>query len=83
MKTIDEMDIASQVKSIILSISSIPDRQYADTASFKEELGFDSLDMIEMIMTCERDFYISLPDKEWKHLDTPQELTHLIQTLRS
>ena len=45
---------------------------------FKEDLGLDSLDIVELVMCCEREFFINLPDKAISKTQTPAELVKLI-----
>ena len=73
-----KMDISEQIKEIILDIADIPSQKYMDSAKLREDLGMDSLDMVELIMVCEKDFYVNLPDKEWKLVETPRQLADLI-----
>lgn len=44
----------------------------------KDDLGLDSLDMVEIIMSCEKDFFTNLPDKEWAKCKTILELEQII-----
>ena len=42
-------------------------------ASFMEDLGADSLDLVELIMTFESDFGITIPDEDSSELTTVQK----------
>lgn len=44
----------------------------------KNDLGLDSLDMVEVIMMCEKDFFTNLPDREWTKSETVLDLERLI-----
>ena len=43
------------------------------TAKVGADLGLDSLDLVELVMNCEREFGISLQDSEWIRLSTVGE----------
>lgn len=70
--------LANTLKSIVLDIAEIAPDSYHPYADFKADLGLDSLDMVELIMICEKDFVIHLPDHEWTNIASPEELLQLI-----
>ncbi|MDW3647540.1 MAG: acyl carrier protein [Bacteroidia bacterium] len=79
-KVARRVELENQIKDIILEVSDKSIRDYSENAQFKSDLGLDSLDMVELIMICEKDFYITLPDSEWEGLRTPSELIDLISS---
>ncbi|MCI4670142.1 MAG: acyl carrier protein [Bacteroidia bacterium] len=52
--------------------------QISQELRFKDDLGLDSLDMVEVIMICEKDFFTNLPDLEWTKSSTVMDLENLI-----
>lgn len=42
-------------------------------------LGIDSLDQVELIMTCEKEFNIEIPDDKAVELVTPRQLIEYLQ----
>jgi acyl carrier protein len=42
-------------------------------------LGIDSLDQVELIMTCEKEFDIMIPDDKAVELVTPRQLIEYLQ----
>ena len=48
---------------VLIDTLSISQEQIAPDARFKEELGVDSLDMVELIMEFENVFKIQVPDE--------------------
>ena len=76
--TISSSNLADAFRLIVLEIGEIIPESYRLDASFSSDFGMDSLDMVELIMICEKDFVIHLPDHEWTSLDTPAELLGLI-----
>ncbi|WNJ18834.1 acyl carrier protein [Pontibacter sp. G13] len=73
------ISLESHIKSLVLEISGEAESHYQDEASLKDDLAMDSLDMVELVMLCERDFFILLPDHEWSHIQTVGELVELIR----
>lgn len=52
---------------------------YKEEDNFREDLGCDSLDMIEVIMECEREFNIVIPDSAFDSIKTIQDLIDYIK----
>ncbi len=55
-------DIAAEVKRIIVIHLGVAEEQIANDAGFKD-LGADSLDVVEVVMTCEERFDLEIPTK--------------------
>ena len=45
-----------------------------------EDLGADSLDMVEMLMTLEEEFGISIPDEDAMNLKTVEDIASYIES---
>ena len=73
MKTIDK------VKQIIAEQLCISTDDIADEAKVVEELGADSLDVVEMLMTFEDEFGVSIPDEKLKELSDIPSIVKLIE----
>ena len=58
------MDIEAKVKEIIMDKLGVEENQIADDASFTNDLGADSLDIVELVMGFESEFNISIPDED-------------------
>lgn len=52
-------------------------------ANFQDDLGFDSLDAIEILMEAEREFGVTIPDDRIEHIKTVREAIDLIMELDS
>ena len=57
-------NIAEDVKAIIVEKLGVDPSEVKDTASFQNDLGADSLDIVELIMDFEKKFGIQIPDDE-------------------
>lgn len=49
-------------------------------ASFIDDLGADSLDIVELVMAMEEEFEIEIPDEDAEGLKTVQDVTSYLQT---
>lgn len=67
------------LQQIIEEIGEIKKENFDWSDRLKEDVGLDSLDMVELVMVCERDFLISLPDNEWLSVRTGNDLLTLIR----
>lgn len=64
------MDVEAKVKEIILDKLGVEESQITPTASFTNDLGADSLDIVELVMGFESAFNISIPDEDAEKIST-------------
>ena len=57
-------NVAEQVKAIIADKLGIDEDQIVDTANFTNDLGADSLDVVELVMEFEKVFGIEISDDD-------------------
>lgn len=70
-----------QVKTAVAEQLGITDPNEIDnSASFMEDLGADSLDLVELIMTFENDFGIAIPDEDAAELTTVRKAINYINS---
>ncbi|MEE9435676.1 MAG: acyl carrier protein [Candidatus Adiutricales bacterium] len=74
------MDIAGKVKEIIVEQLSVEPDEVISEASFIDDLGADSLDLVEMIMALEEEFDISIADEEAEKIKTVQAAIDFINS---
>ena len=58
------MDVAAKVKEIIIDKLGVEESQITPEASFTNDLGADSLDIVELVMGFESAFQVSIPDED-------------------
>jgi len=63
-------DNAEKVKDIIEKELGVEREKLTDDASFIEDLGADSLDIVELVMEFEKEFNIDIPDEDAEKLKT-------------
>jgi acyl carrier protein len=70
-------DIDSQVRDILAFHLGIDGSQLADDTRF-EDLGADSLDVIEIVMSCEERFGVEIPNREATGLATVDDAVRCV-----
>ena len=73
------MSAEDKVKKIIAEKLSVDLDEIVPEASFVDDLGADSLDLVELIMSMEEEFDIDIPDEDAEKILTVQdaiEYTH-------
>jgi acyl carrier protein len=69
-----------KVKAIIVDQLGVEDEEVTPESSFIEDLGADSLDIVELIMALEEEFEIEVPDEDAEKLLT---VTDAIEYIKS
>lgn len=64
------MDLIDQIKKIIVEQLGVDESEVTPDAHFIDDLGADSLDTVELILSFEETFNISIPDEEAEKLET-------------
>lgn len=71
-------DFDAAFRAVILDVTEIDPADYAPEANLRADLALDSLDLIELVMVCEKDFGVLVPDREWMKIETIAQLRELI-----
>ncbi len=72
------MSVADKVKSIIAEQLGVEGDEVTDAASFTDDLGADSLDIVELVMAFEEEFDLEIPDEEAEKIATVQNAVSYI-----
>lgn len=72
-------EIDAKLKEIVMDRLNVEEDQIKPEASFVEDLGADSLDIVELIMGIEEEFDIEIPDEDAEKLTTVGEATNYIK----
>ncbi len=72
--------IEQKVKSIIAENLGVSEDEIKPTSSFIEDLGADSLDIVELVMQMEEQFEVEIPDEEAEPIKTVQDAVNFITT---
>ena len=72
-------EITSRVKEIIVEQLGVAADEVVPEASFVEDLGADSLDIVELIMALEEEYQLEIPDEEAEKIQTVQDAVNYIE----
>lgn len=68
-----------RVKEIIAKELEVDSKQLAPEAKFIEDLGADSLDIVELVMALEEEFSIDIPDEDADKMKTVGDAMKYLQ----
>jgi len=71
--------VAEKVKSIIAEQLGIEEADITLNSSFIEDLGADSLDIVELVMALEEEFDLVIPDEDAEKIRTVGEAVNYIK----
>ncbi len=74
-----EMSTFEKVKKIVCDKLGVDESKVTETASFVNDLGADSLDVVEFVMEVEKEFNITIPDEEATKLTTVGDAVKYIE----
>ena len=73
--------IESKVKEIIVKNLGVEESEVTREASFKDDLGADSLDCVELVIDFEHEFGIEIDDNEAENINTVGDAIDYINEL--
>ncbi|MCC7156583.1 MAG: acyl carrier protein [Bryobacterales bacterium] len=71
--------VKEKVKQIIVEQLGVDEAQVDDTASFVDDLGADSLDIVELVMAFEEAFDLDIPDEDAEKIQTVKDAVDYIE----
>jgi acyl carrier protein len=74
------MAVAEKVKGIIAENLDVDEQEITPDASFTEDLGADSLDIVELVMAFEEAFGIEIPDEDAEKITRVREAIEYIES---
>ena len=72
------MSTEGKVKSIIVEQLGVDEDEVTLDASFTDDLGADSLDIVELVMAFEEEFGLEIPDEEAEKISTVRHAVEYI-----
>jgi acyl carrier protein len=72
-------EVEEKVKNIIVSQLGVNEEEVTNEASFVDDLGADSLDIVELVMAFEEEFGVEIPDEEAEKIRTVGEAVAYIE----
>lgn len=74
------MGVQERVKAIIVEQLGVDEDEVSLDASFTDDLGADSLDIVELVMAFEEEFGIEIPDEEAEKISNVREAVEYIES---
>jgi acyl carrier protein len=74
------MSVQDKVKKIIAEKLGVDPSEVVPEASFVDDLGADSLDLVELIMSMEEAFEVEISDEDAENLKTVQDAIDYINS---
>ena len=72
------MSIVERVSKIVAEQLGVDEADVTPSASFVDDLGADSLDLVELIMAMEEEFDVKIEDEEAEKIKTVQNVIDFI-----
>lgn len=72
--------IEEKVKQLIVEQLGVDEGEVTPTAHFIDDLGADSLDIVELVMTFEESFEIEIPDEDAEKIQTVKDAVGYIES---
>jgi len=73
------MSLEERVKEIIAEQLGVDKEKITPEAKFVEDLGADSLDVVELIMAFEEEFGIEIPDEDAEKIQTVGDVINYLK----
>jgi len=77
------MEIEEKVKNVIIEQLGVSANEVVPEASFVDDLGADSLDLVELVMVLEEEFSKEIPDEDAEKIQTVQDAINYIKNSSS
>jgi len=76
----DHEEIYEKVKGVIVDQLNVEEDDVNEDATFIDDLGADSLDIVELVMALEESFGISIPDEDAEGIKTVGDAVSYIES---
>jgi len=74
------MALIDDIKEVVVEQLSVNADEVKDDAKFVEDLGADSLDVVELVMALEEKFDIEIPDDEAEKIQTLNDVVAYVES---
>ncbi len=73
------MSVEEKLKAIVIEQLSVGEEEVVNEASFLDDLGADSLDVVELVMAIEEEYGIEIPDDDAEKLQSVQDAINYVE----
>ncbi len=73
------MSVAEKVKKMIVEQLDVNESEVVPEAKFIDDLGADSLDIVELVMALEDEYGIEIPDEDAEKIETVGDAVRYIE----
>ena len=73
------MEVESKVKEIIVQQLGVDAEKVTPEASFVDDLGADSLDVVELVMALEDEFDVDIPEDDAQKIQTVGDAVRFLE----
>jgi acyl carrier protein len=74
------MSVESRVKEIIIDQLGVDEKEVTSEAKFIDDLGADSLDLVELVMALEEEYDTEITDEEAEKIQTVGDAIEFIKS---
>ncbi|MBW6488053.1 acyl carrier protein [Sulfurimonas sp.] len=74
------MALLDDIKAVVVEQLSVSADEVKEDSKFVEDLGADSLDVVELVMALEEKFDIEIPDDEAEKIRTVKDVVDYIES---
>ncbi|NEX01823.1 acyl carrier protein [Pseudobutyrivibrio sp. NOR37] len=79
MVEVGKMTILERLKNVLMNNYNVAEELFDGNTSFVDDLHLDSLELLEMILTIEDEFDITIPEEKVESITTINELVSVIE----
>ena len=79
MAELTKDEIRAKIKKIVVDNLGVAEDQVTDDAQFSQDLGADSLDQVELVMSLEEEFGAEIRDEDADSLNTVGDAINYIE----
>jgi len=77
------MAIFDEVKEVVVEQLNVSPDEVKEDSKFADDLGADSLDVVELVMSLEEKFDIEIPDEEAENIATVSDAIAFIEKAKA
>ncbi len=71
--------VEERLREIVVEQLGVTEEEVTSEASFQEDLGADSLDVVELVMQIEEEWGLEIPDEDAERIQTFQDALNYVE----